>query len=96
MRNWGEKSLLECCQGAATGSVLSARLHPFKGCYFAAAFSLRWVLRGCREKNDEQKEGKGFQQTQLQMAQNILMITGLLSSTVSCSHGYLATVPSLD
>lgn len=62
------------------------------GCFFAAAFSLRW---GCREKSDGQ-EGKGFQQTQLQVTQNIPMITGLLSSTVSCSHGYPATVPSLD
>lgn len=91
MRNWGEKSLLECCQG----SVLSACLHPFKWLFLCSSLQLALGLRGCREKSDGQ-EHKGFQQTQLQVAQNTPMITGFLSSTLSCSHGYLATVPLLD
>lgn len=64
------------------------------GCFLAAASSLHWAWRGGREKSDGQKEGKRFQQTQLQMAQNIPVITGQLCSV--CSRGCLATVPSLD
>lgn len=50
MRNWGEKSLLECCQGAATGSVLSARLHPLKWLFLCSSLQLVLGLERMQRK----------------------------------------------
>ena len=64
MRNWSEKSLLECCQGEAIGAILSACLPPFPRVVTKQQPSACIGFRGAAEKREMgQKEGKGFQQT---------------------------------
>jgi len=91
MRNWGEKLLLECCQGEATGAILSACLPSFPRAVTKQQPSAWAGFRGAAEKRvTDRRRATDFSRPGLQTAQNIPGITGLPSAIVHSSHGCLA------
>lgn len=91
MRNWGEKSLLECCQGEATGAILSACLPSCPRAVTEQQPSAFPGFRGAAEKRAmDRGRAKDFSRPGLQTIQNIPRITGLLCTIVCSSHGCLA------
>lgn len=82
---------MECCEGEATGAILSACLPFFPRAVTKQQPSASSGFRGAAEKRVmDRRRAKDFGRPGLQTAQNIPKITGLPSTIVHSSHGCLA------